>query len=113
MLIRCSSKGCYKESHAQINKQTGEVVCLECGKPIGNVSDYTKRTLLSIGQTLRSAEQKAFQVHCPDCRGKRSVSLVDGGKGGAVCSACGRELEVSAALLHAIKVFSQEEEKKE
>lgn len=112
MLIHCTKKGCYKATDAQLNKLTGEVVCLECGAPITNVSDYTRRTLASIGQVLRAVEQKPFQIHCPSCKGRRDVLLVEGGVG-AQCASCKEELRVSGAVLHAIKLHQAEQKEKE
>lgn len=103
MLINCSTKGCMKQTEAKLNRQTGEVICMECGSPITNVSEYIKRVLLSQGQVLRSAEKKSFQVHCPTCGGKRDVQLVEEGRGGAQCAVCGSDLRLSAAFIHALK----------
>lgn len=110
MLVQCTRKGCFQQTHAQLDRKTGEVICLECGEPIFNVSEYTKRTLISIGQVLRTSERKAFQIHCPTCRGKRSVELLDGGKNGAKCSDCGTELRISAAVLHAMSVMGKDKD---
>lgn len=106
MLVRCTTKGCMKESLALLDRQTGEVVCQECGSPISNVSRYTARTLQSLGRVLRTSERKPFQVHCQSCKGRRDVRLVEGGKG-ALCASCGRELNVSAAVLHAIRLHQE------
>lgn len=108
MLIQCTKKGCYKSTDARFNRLTGEVICLECGSPVTNVSDYTKRTLVSIGQILRSTERKPFQVHCPTCKGKRDVLLIESGAG-ALCAICKEELRVSGAVLHAIKLHQAEQ----
>lgn len=111
MLITCTAKGCMKQSEAKLNKETDEVVCMECGNPIVNVSPYIKRALLSQGQVLRSAEKKPFQVHCPTCGAKRDVELVEDGKGGARCVTCKTDLRLSSAFIHALKVRMEEEKK--
>jgi len=112
MLIQCTKKGCFKTTEARLNKLTGKVLCLECGEPIHNVSDYTVRTLASIGQLLRTTERKPFQIHCPTCKKKRDVLLVEGGAG-ALCSVCKGELRVSGAVLHAIKLHQAEQKEEE
>lgn len=110
MLIQCTTKGCMKPNLALLNRQTKEVICQECGNPIANVSEYARRTLSSLGRILRTTERKPFQVHCPACKGRRDVLLIEGGKG-ALCSACKGELRVSDAVLHAIRLHREQQAK--
>jgi hypothetical protein len=99
-----------KQSEAKLNRETDEVICMECGNPITNVSPFMKRTLKSQGQVLRSVEKKPFQVDCTTCGAKRDAELVDDGKS-ARCATCKSALRLSAAFIHALKVRMAEEER--
>lgn len=57
MLITCDNKGCLQQTDALYNEETGEVICLACGKPISNVSGAMKRTLKSFGQIVRKEKK--------------------------------------------------------
>lgn len=106
MLIQCLNKKCAKATDAKVNKETDEVVCGECGGVIPNISDFTKRMLISTGQILRESVKKPFQMHCQKCKNNQSVEMV--GKKTVRCSKCKTELNVSNAVLHAIGLTSQE-----
>jgi hypothetical protein len=110
MLITCTSRGCMKQSDAKLNRETGEVVCMECGNPITNVSPFMKRTLQAQGQVLRSVEKKPFQVDCATCGAKRDAELAEDGKS-ACCAVCKSALRLSAAFLHGLKLHLAEREK--
>ena len=110
MLISCTSKGCMKQNEAKLNRETGEVICMECGNPIANVTPFMKRALKDQGQILRSVEKKPFQVDCATCGAKRDAELTDDGKN-ARCVTCKSALRLSAAFLHALKLRLAEEDK--
>jgi hypothetical protein len=73
---------------------------MACGKPIANLADHMRRTLLAFGQVVRSAERKPFQAHCPTCSARRDISLAGDV---AHCASCGAELRMSAAFLNAFR----------
>ena len=110
MLITCSNKGCFKTTEAKIDRDTMDVYCDECGKVIENLSDFIKKALVSSGQVLRFAKKKAFQVFCNNCKQNVDVSLVDGGKGGAVCSKCGNDLKLSQSFLQSIVLMNEDKD---
>jgi len=66
--IHCDNKGCGEHQTPKIDKETNEVICDECGKPISNVTDFFKRQLISFGQIVRNEKtQRAFSVKCTKC----------------------------------------------
>ena len=95
MLILCDNKGCLKSSNALLNPETLEVICQECGKPIGNVSDAMKRTLKSFGQIIRESK-KAFMLACPQCKANREVVLDQDNN--TICKNCHTPLTVHPAF---------------
>lgn len=100
MLITCTNKGCLQSTEAKLDKGTNEVVCMACGKPIINLTEQMRRTLVAFGQVLRSAERKPFQARCPKCAAQRDISLSGDV---AHCAACGTELRMSASFLNAFR----------
>lgn len=108
MLIACTNKGCLQSTEAKLDKGTNEVICMACGKPIINLTDQMRRTLLAFGQILRTAERKPFQAHCPTCSARRDISLAGDV---AHCATCGAELRMSVAFLNAFKQHMAQLEK--
>jgi len=111
MLITCTNKGCLQSTEAKLDKKTNEVVCMVCGKPISNLTEQMKRTLVAFGQVTRSAERKPFQIHCSKCAAQRDISLSGDV---AHCSTCGTELRMSTSFLNAFKqhIIQADKEKK-
>lgn len=112
MLIACTNKGCMQSTEAKLNRKTNEVICMACGKSIINLTELIKRTLVSLGQFLRSVERKPFQVQCPTCVAQRDISLANDV---AHCATCGTELRMSVTFLNAFKqhLVQFEQDKKE
>lgn len=108
MLITCTNKGCLQTTEAKLDKETNEVVCMACGKPIINLTDQMKRTLASFGQVRRLTEHKPFQIKCQACNAQRAFTL-EGDV--ARCAACGAELHPSATFLKAYKQHMAQLEK--
>ena len=102
MLINCTTRGCLQQTEAKLNRETQEVICEECGNPIQNITSFTKRTLASIGQVLRSTEKKPFQAYCPQCNTHRSLFVKDNK---AYCTVCGNIVNIPPAFLHGLKMY--------
>lgn len=100
MLIACDNKGCLKMSNALLNKETKEVICAECKKPIKSVTEHMKRVLISSGQIVRDEDRKAFTMACLNCNANRQVVLDN--KGNTVCHICGHYIGVHPAMKQAI-----------
>lgn len=100
MLITCNNKGCLKASNAVLNPQTLEVICLECDKPITNISEAMKRALKSFGQVIRE-ERKAFLMACNNCKANREVVLNQDDE--TVCKICFELIHTAEAFKLAIE----------
>ena len=111
MLIPCITKGCRKTSEAKYDKDTGDVICEECGNAITNITQFTKKALLSLGQVLRSKTKQPFQALCKNCNSMRSLFIRSKS---ACCGTCKKKVEVSAAFLNGLKqhLDAKKEEKK-
>jgi hypothetical protein len=112
MLIACTNKGCLKSTEAKLDRKTNEVICMECGKSVINLTEQIKRALVAFGQFLRSVERKPFQVQCKTCAAQRDINLVNDV---AHCVTCGTELRMSVTFLNAFKqhLAQLEKDKKE
>lgn len=91
-LIYCDNKGCGKDQEPVLDVETGEVMCTECGKSIKNVTEFTKKTMRSLGQIKRSErKQQAFSVKCTSCNKENPPKINE--KNLIVCSFCNNELK--------------------
>jgi len=102
MLITCTTKGCMATSEAKLDRETGEVICAECGNPIANITPFIKKSLESVGQVLRSKAKQAFQTFCQNCSQNRSLYIKDDK---AYCKVCNAHIVVSAAFLQGLKQY--------
>jgi len=89
-----------KTSDAQLNTETLDVICLECKRPITNISETMKRVLKSSGQIVRDNEKKAFTMGCKVCNANRQVVLDDNNN--TICSICENTINVHPAMRQAI-----------
>jgi len=108
MLISCTTKGCLQQTEAKLNRISGEVICDNCGNPILNITQFTKKALNSIGQVLRNVEKKPFQAHCNTCNTHRSLFIKDNK---AYCEKCGSHVPVAPAFLHGLALHLERQEK--
>jgi hypothetical protein len=93
-----------KTSNALYNKETGEVVCQECYRPIENVTEAMKRTLSSFGQVIRE-ERKAFMMACKQCQANREVVLNADNE--TVCVICKEPIFVHQSMRLAMEAAGQ------
>tara|TARA_A200000159_G_C7334465_1_gene344450 strand:- start:176 stop:520 length:345 start_codon:yes stop_codon:yes gene_type:complete len=52
---------------ASLNVDTNEAICNECGECISHVSEYSKLSMKTNGDILRSKKRKAFVFQCGSC----------------------------------------------
>lgn len=88
-LIQCDNKGCGQLTDALLNTETNDVECSDCGKTIKNVTDFTKKSMKSMGQVKRADTKKAFTVKCQSCK-KLSPPKMENKK--LVCVHCDKEI---------------------
>lgn len=110
MLITCTTKGCLQVSEAKLDRDSGEVICDECGNDVSNITSFTKKALLTIGQVLRHSVKKPFSSVCEKCGTRRDLEVK---KDKAHCTKCGSHVVVSAAFLHGLKTYLEQDSEKE
>lgn len=110
MLITCTTRGCLKQSEAKLNKDTGDVVCDECGNTIENITKFMKKSLETSGQILRGTKKQAFRALCPNCKENKALEIKENK---AYCKDCGTQVQVSAAFLQGLKLFLEAQGKVE
>ena len=108
MLINCTTKGCLQQSEAKLDRDSGEVICAECGNIIANITPFTKKALASIGQVLRSKAKTAFQANCSQCKCHREL-YVESDK--AYCKSCSNQVPVTAAFIKGLKMYLENKDK--
>lgn len=86
--IHCDNKGCGEHQAPNLDTDTNEVICSECGKPITNVTVFFKTQLKSFGQIVRSGKkQQAYTVQCKKCQ-KAGQPILDEKGIEILCSHC-------------------------
>ncbi len=110
MLIDCTTKGCLKLTEAKLNKDTGDVICEECGNAIIGITPYMKKVLENSRQTISSVKKQAFQAMCMSCQ--KSQPLVIKGNN-AHCKDCGAQVQISASFMQGLKLFLEAQAKSE
>jgi ribosomal protein S27E len=101
MLLYCNNKGCNQSGEHKLNKETNEVICEHCGKPITNITEMMKRTLKSSGQVINTNNKKAFMMACSNCQANREV-VWNESTNMTCCKVCGNEIKVHAAMKQAL-----------
>jgi hypothetical protein len=106
MFISCDNKGCFESTEALLNKDTDEVICMNCGKNISSVTSFMKVTLKTLGQVTKTSKQGAsFAIECKDC-GKKHTPQIKGGKVYCSYDKCGKEMTyLPPATVHMLKVM--------
>ena len=66
MLVQCNSK-CQTTVKALLDVDKDEVICTECGGTLDNVSKYSKLSMKTDGDIIRTKNKKAFVFHCKTC----------------------------------------------
>jgi hypothetical protein len=89
-IIQCDNRGCSKSQAACLDTESNQVICMECGKSITNVSSFAKAQLKSLGQTTKKAKtQQTYSVKCNHCSVINTPTFV---QGKLCCKTCKKEL---------------------
>ncbi len=69
MLVKCNPlcKMSDGTTDASLNVDTNEAMCNQCGEVVEHVSKYSKLSMKSNGDVLRSKKRKAFVFPCETC----------------------------------------------
>jgi hypothetical protein len=63
MLVQCNAK-CQTTVNASLDVDADEVICGDCGSVLSDVSKYSKLSMKTNGDILRSKNKKAFVFYC-------------------------------------------------
>jgi ribosomal protein L34E len=101
--LMCKNKGCYKTtSDSLLDKETNEVICSECGKPIEGVTDFTKRSMIGLGKVRSKYTGKAYSVECKKCTRVGQPKELNGE---FVCFYCEQPLELTDYFKKLLKAY--------
>jgi len=102
MLINCTTKGCLQSTNAKLDKDTNEVICESCGNPIRNITQFTKKALMGMGQFLRNKKKQPFMSLCQKCNESRSLYVKDDK---AFCEKCDTQVHITSAFMVGLKQY--------
>jgi len=89
-IINCDNKGCMKPQAAQLNVLSDEVICIECGKSITNISSFAKRQLKSMGQTTKN--KKSTETYSVKCQACEAIGMPVFKNNQFICKSCQKEI---------------------
>ena len=95
MLVQCNNKKCHTTVDAMLDLDSNEVICGECGDTISGVSKYTKLSMKTNGDILRSKNKKAFVFHCETCDTHVETTFVDSKLVGKTCPSDNRSCKIN------------------
>jgi hypothetical protein len=106
MFISCDNKGCFESTEALLNKDTNEVICMNCGKNISSVTSFMKVSLRDLGQVSKTSKKNSsFSIECRDC-GKRGAPKVQNGNVYCSNEKCGKEMNyLPLPTIHMLKIM--------
>ena len=89
--INCDNKGCGKLTEPVIDVGTNQVICVDCGKEIKNVTSFAKTQMKSLGQTRKAVKkQQSWAIKCESCKLDGQPVLKDDK---FYCSGCKSEIK--------------------
>ena len=107
MIVRCNPKCKYSDgfTDASLDVDSDEVMCNECGEVIGGVSSYSKLSMKTNGDIIRSKNRKAFMFPCLTCDDNVEAHFVNGILVGKGCSMSqeGCKINVTEHMVKAIQ----------
>jgi len=96
MLLQCTNKGCRQLADVLLDPDTNEVICVLCGKPIANITDFVKRNLRATKQFIKRNTGSNFNIKCAACGRTVCPKLEKDNK--LYCSQCSAEIKLSKAF---------------
>jgi len=99
----CMNKGCMQTSHdSLLDEATNEVICSNCGKPITDVTDFTKRSMIGLGHVKKTQAKASFAAQCHKCQ-KTGQPVMKNNV--PVCYSCGETLKLTNQFLIMFKEY--------
>jgi len=94
MLVQCNVK-CQTTVDASLDIDTNEVICGDCGSTLSDVSKYTKLSMKTNGDILRSKNKKAFVFYCKTHDDHVETAFVQSKLIGKTCPEDGRSCKIN------------------
>jgi hypothetical protein len=85
MLVQCNLPKCNTTVNALLNVDTDEVICGDCGGVITSVSKYSKLSMKTNGDIIRTKKKKAFVFPCETCETHVEATFVNSKLVGKSC----------------------------
>jgi len=112
MIVRCNV-GCKISdgiTDASLDVESNTVVCNTCGDNLDTISSYTKLSMKTNGDILRSKNKKAFVFPCTTCSKQVEASMQSGVLVGKNCpqEQKGCKLNITKHMERAIELSEKE-----
>jgi len=92
-MLNCSNKGCFKQNAHVLDKSTNKIICIDCGKEVTGITDFTKRQMVAVGQIRRNEQKKqAWAVKCEACQ-KEAPPVLDKAGKDLLCGSCNKVMD--------------------
>jgi hypothetical protein len=87
MIVRCNPKCKSSDgfTNGSLDVDSNEVICNECGDILKSVSSYSKLSMKTTGDIIRSKHRKAFMFPCQICDLNVEAQFINGILVGKVC----------------------------
>ncbi len=100
VILNCDNKGCLKSQAAKLELVSNTVICEECGGIITNITNFTKNTLKTLGQTTQKRKTNdTFSVKCNKCEAE-GAPILEQNK--LMCKTCKQEITNISATFKAM-----------
>lgn len=108
MIAECRKCGVLRE--IKLDKKSGVPFCLDCGQEQDHISTYAIASMKSMSDyAVKSDDSRlAFGVDCPTCA-KKVTPVYNRKDDKAICTGCGKDLELSVYMLRALDAASHRE----
>lgn len=111
MLVSCNPR-CKKnngQTDASLDVDSNDVICNVCGDSLPNISEFTKLSMKTTGDIIRSNNRKAFVFPCNTCDKSVEATVEAGVVVGRNCpnGKAGCQINISETMVHAIKEFGE------
>jgi hypothetical protein len=105
MLVQCNVK-CQTTVNASLDVDADEVICGECGSVLSDVSKYSKLSMKTNGDILRSKNKKAFVFYCETHDDHVETTFVKSRLVGKTCPEDGESCKINVTQ-HMVKAVEE------
>lgn len=110
MIVRCNKlcKLSDGTTDASLDIETNNAICNECGEVLDGVSKYSKLSMKTTGDIIRTKKKKAFVFHCQTCDDHVETTFLNSKLVGKNCSDSGNNCKINVTK-HMIKAVQDAE----